>query len=103
MSSAAIKLKVFLFILLKGTATNYDYQVCRTGARGTELPPTLINLLFTYFFSIKFLYFLIMSSAAIKLKVFLFILLHVSEADLEGGVRGVRPLKFAKHMLYNVN
>ena len=27
------------------------------------------------------------------------------EADLEGGVRGVRPppLKFAKHMLYNVN
>ena len=28
-----------------------------------------------------------------------------SEADLEGSVRGVRtpPLKFAKHMLYNVN
>jgi hypothetical protein len=47
---------------LKGTATNYDYLVCRTGALGTELPPTFINLLFTYFFSIKFLYFLIMSS-----------------------------------------
>ena len=30
----------------------------------------------------------------------------LSVADLEGGVRGVRappPLKFAKHMLYNVN
>jgi hypothetical protein len=28
---------------------------------------------------------------------------HKAGADLEGGVRGVRPLKFAKHMLYNVN
>ena len=28
---------------------------------------------------------------------------YSSVADLEGGVRGVRPLKFAKHMLYNVN
>ena len=25
------------------------------------------------------------------------------EADLEGGVRPPPPLKFAKHMLYNVN
>ena len=35
------------------------------------------------------------------------IYLYITGADLEGGVRGVRPppppLKFAKHMLYNVN
>ena len=32
------------------------------------------------------------------------ILIASPVADLEGGVRAVRPpLKFAKHMLYNVN
>jgi hypothetical protein len=33
-----------------------------TGARGTDLPPTFFNFLFTNLFSIKFIYFFIISS-----------------------------------------
>jgi hypothetical protein len=47
--------------------------IVNTGARGTELPPTFLNFLFTYLFLIK-IYFFIISSLFPQFNLFVLVL-----------------------------